>query len=65
VNKSYINNPNLTPSKIREESEQEDKQENKLQEINAVEKFFEKYKNTFGNSKIKDTAFTKFLDKCE
>jgi len=41
------------------------KEENKLQEREAVEKFFEKYKTSDKNKVHIDTAFTKFLDKCE
>lgn len=41
-------------------------EENKLQEIQAVQKFFEKYKkNSDKNKDMKETAFTKFIDKCE
>jgi hypothetical protein len=41
-------------------------EENKLQEIEAVQRFFEKYKQSSEKNKIvKETAFTKFIDKCE
>ena len=41
-------------------------EENKLQDINAVQNFFEKYKqNIDKNKNLKETAFTKFINKCE
>ena len=33
--------------------------------MDAVEKFFEKYKNNDKNKELEDTAFSKFIDKCE